>query len=312
MSKKIDFETYEKRFNTAHPGENVKIEGYTAISKPVTIVCLVCGKKHFYKNGNRAITGFRCCGQDNRLKIESVKDWLNKNEEFDFICKIDSEHIIVRHNVCGNQFKKNIQHFFMSPTACGYCDSKSSKLILPIDEARNLINEQFNKQLDLLEYTGRHEKCKYRCLQCGQIFTQKFDCLLGSSGCPKCDKKSSLGERAMAKILDENNIKYQQQVGASGLNNNKQKFDFGIYNEQNELVYFIEIQGEQHYRAVDQWGGKEAFERRLELDENKRRYCQEYGIPLYEIKYFSKKFQNLDILPFWKGSTTIPAKGSTL
>lgn len=312
MSKKIDFETYKKRFNTAHPGENVKIEGYTAISNPVTITCLVCGKKHFYKNGNRAINGFKCCGQDLKPKIEFIKKWLEQNEEFDFISKIDSENIVIRHNKCGHEFKKNIQHFFSCPEACQYCNTQSSKLKSSLDDANHIINEKFNSQISLLEYNGRHEKCKYRCLQCGQIFTQKFDCLLGSSGCPKCDKKSSLGEKAMAKILDENDIKYQQQVGALGLNNNKQKFDFGIYDENDKLLYFIEIQGEQHYQSVDRWGGKEAFERRLELDENKRQYCKEHDIPLYEIKYFNKKFQNLDILPFWKGSTTISVKESTL
>lgn len=56
----------------------------------------------------------------------------------------------------------------------------------------------------------------------------------------------------------------------------KQRFD--IYLPYRNIA--IEYQGEQHYRPVDFFGGKDEFEKRLELDENKKRLCDDYDCSL--------------------------------
>lgn len=47
----------------------------------------------------------------------------------------------------------------------------------------------------------------------------------------------------------------------------------------------IEFQGIQHYRPVEFFGGDEALEHRRELDEQKRRLCEENGVRLIEWPY---------------------------
>ena len=47
----------------------------------------------------------------------------------------------------------------------------------------------------------------------------------------------------------------------------------------------IEYQGDQHYRPVKFYGGKEGFEQRQKLDEEKKRLCLEHQIKIIEWKY---------------------------
>jgi hypothetical protein len=306
MANKVSFKEYEKRFKTAHPECDVEIRKYTAIIRPVDIYCKKCGKIKHYKNGNRAITGYSCCENKNEKKAERVKRWLNQSKDFEFISQPNSEYVIVKHNVCGNSYKKNIGKFFSCPEACSYCNSRKDNLSSSLEHAQKIIDDIFLGQIKLLNYKGRHERLHYRCMKCNQIFTQRFDCLIKSAGCPKCDKRQSQGEKKMKKILINNNINFKEQVGVNDLP--MQRFDFAFYDDTGSLLGYIEVQGEQHYHPVKFWGGEEGFKKQQERDEKKRKYCKENNIPLYEIIY-DKELLNLDILPF--SSTTIPAKGST-
>jgi hypothetical protein len=309
MAEKMTKEEFCRRFDVAHPDCHVEIRNYTAISKPVDVKCLACGKIHHYQKGWRAISGFRCCENSDARKFDKVKKWLDESDEFELVKKLSGERIIVKHLVCGNSFEKDIQKFFLAPSACKFCHTRNQRLSSTFEHAQGVLDELFLGQIKLLNYNGRHERCTYRCMKCNQIFQQKFDCLIGSSGCPKCDRRTSLGEKAIAKMLLERGIEFKEQVNVPELG--RQRFDFGVYDGDGNLQYFIEVQGEQHYSSVSRWGGEEAFRHRLELDERKREYCKERGVPLYEVKYFGKAFKNLEVLPFF-GSTTIPAKGSTV
>ena len=45
------------------------------------------------------------------------------------------------------------------------------------------------------------------------------------------------------------------------------------------------MHGEQHYRAIEHWGGEEAFKQRLKLDEIKRKFCIDNSIALVILKH---------------------------
>jgi hypothetical protein len=51
------------------------------------------------------------------------------------------------------------------------------------------------------------------------------------------------------------------------------------------LELAIEYQGEQHYLALDHWGGEAGLADRRELDERKRDACLRAGIRLIEWRY---------------------------
>ena len=52
-----------------------------------------------------------------------------------------------------------------------------------------------------------------------------------------------------------------------------------------ELSIAFEYQGEQHFNAIDHWGGKEALTKTQERDKRKKKLCQDYGVKLICINY---------------------------
>lgn len=62
--------------------------------------------------------------------------------------------------------------------------------------------------------------------------------------------RSSLGEKSIEKLLRENNINYKKEYAFQDLvsiNNVLLRFDFAIFDENNEIERLIEYDGEQHY-----------------------------------------------------------------
>ena len=63
-----------------------------------------------------------------------------------------------------------------------------------------------------------------------------------SRGCPKCDKWKSMGEKKIINLLASTGINFKEQVSVPELP--LQHFDFGVYDDNDNLLYFIEVQGE--------------------------------------------------------------------
>ena len=162
---------------------------------------------------------------------------------------------------------------------------------------------------------------------CGKEVIVRGICLKNGStqscGC----KKFSIGELSVQRILDELRLSYSCQktfVDLRGPGNKKLRFDFALYNDNNELAGLIEYQGQQHYEErIDEDFGK--VQRDI-TDPQKREYCSAHNIPLLEIKYDEKDIQSLVVsfsnqlnltyantvpsLKTEEGVTTIP-QGST-
>lgn len=61
------------------------------------------------------------------------------------------------------------------------------------------------------------------------------------------------------------------------------RYDFSI--EWNNRLVFIEFDGEQHFKPINQWKGKKGYEERKKADIEKNQYCRKNGIPLLRIRY---------------------------
>lgn len=295
MSKKITEQEFLSRFKKNYPNADIEIVQYTAISNPGQIKCLKCNKILNGKRARQFLNSFNCCGAHDTSREEKIKKLLADNEDFSFIKKVDKDHMVIRHNKCGNETVRAMNSALDNPFSCLKCETNKLLNRLSLKEAQAQIDNQFFGAICILEYNGQTEKrSKYKCLKCGLIFEQKQICLLQSKGCPKCDRNKSKGEKMMAAILQSKCLNYKEQVQIKELP--LQYFDFGVYDEFNKLMGYIEVQGEQHRKQVEIF--KDSLEKIQERDERKRRYCKENQIPLYEIIYQKGKLLNLDILPF--------------
>lgn len=108
---------------------------------------------------------------------------------------------------------------------------------------------------------------------------------IAGAGCPNC-RKSKM-EEEIKQFLNQNDIVFEEQ----------KTFDWLINKEPMHLDFFlpdynigIECQGEQHFKPLDFWGGKEKFAYTSSNDKLKNELCVKNGIT---IKYYSNvKFEN--------------------
>lgn len=190
---------------------------------------------------------------------------------------------------CGDIFETSFDTFKrLGKTKCNKCSGWDTYEKFTIETAK-LIAEENNCELLDNSYVNAKTKCSFRC-RCGNIFKTDFDKFMhqNKTKCNSCSVKVSKGEIAIKQWLTKNNIAHSREYCFSDLVSDiggKPRFDFAIFDTSNNLKLIIEYDGEQHFRSVTTWGGKDAFERRKYLDNLKTSYCKLHNIPLLRIKY---------------------------
>ena len=154
-----------------------------------------------------------------------------------------------------------------------------------------------------------HKKYKCECWLCGkqyEFLSSDFIILSDTYGanadkgyyskaCCDCHKISSFQWRTI-KLFQEYGVNYIAEYWDQGLyipwNNGKLlRYDFAILDANGDIKCFIECQGEQHYKPVDEFGGEKGFRNRKRNDEKKREYAREKNIPLIEIPYTCNTYE---------------------
>ena len=153
-------------------------------------------------------------------------------------------------------------------------------------------------------YVNKHHKVKIICPVHGD-FWQLPNNHLNGRGCPQCGNKKSQKEEMVLKSLQENfyNVIYQytNKTFLKGKNERKNlTLDFYLpdYN------IGIEYQGEQHFVALEHFGGEETYITVVERDERKYKQCTEHGIKIFYISmgryvpdtYFATVYTDIDSL----------------
>lgn len=108
-----------------------------------------------------------------------------------------------------------------------------------------------------------------------------------SCGCIR-NEKVSTGENLLISMLNEYNIAYKYDYGfadCKGVKGKKLRFDFYLF----DYNTIIEYDGAQHFRPIEYFGGKEAFDTLTKNDAIKNDYCKTHSIILVRIPYTSTK-----------------------
>lgn len=69
------------------------------------------------------------------------------------------------------------------------------------------------------------------------------------------------------------------------------KFDFALF-EDSQLTFLIELDGIQHYKPVEFFGGKEKYDKRKIHDALKTRWALDHGIPLIRIDVSACRYES--------------------
>lgn len=94
------------------------------------------------------------------------------------------------------------------------------------------------------------------------------------------EKDGYKGELAVEEYLKSLGIKYQAQYHVRETN---RRYDFCV--QKNGRKMMIEFDGEQHFKPVAKFGGKDQYLKQREIDKEKTEWCRKKKIPLLRIRY---------------------------
>ena len=102
-----------------------------------------------------------------------------------------------------------------------------------------------------------------------------------------CIRLSS-GETLISSLLDDAKIPYLREFTFSDLlgdTGHRLRYDFALLDSDGKVTRLIEFDGEQHYKAVDKFGGEALLQKLRRYDRTKNMYAIEHNIPLVRIPY---------------------------
>lgn len=149
-----------------------------------------------------------------------------------------------------------------------------------IEKAIKIHGNKYNYSESI--YGGTKKPIKIICPKHGEFYQTPNDHLNGK-GCPICNESHL--EKAVKKILDENNIEYIFQYKTKWLG--KQSIDFFL--PQYNIA--IECQGKQHF-GLGGWSNNFDFNKLYELDSKKYHLIIEHGFKIIYVSY--EKYINND------------------
>lgn len=240
---------------------------------------------------NARASGCPMCGNVARIIcIDEVNKWLKYNNR-----NIKCLHYAKRVGDSSSKFKCIIDGYewnakfsnIKSGKGCPVCSKV--KRIKDINEVNKWLRDN-DKNMICIDYCGNVIDISiFKCNSCNKTWKSTFNNIKNGNSCPHCS--ASKGERHIAKILDNNNIKYIAQYWFDDCRIKLPlPFDFALFKD-NKLIGLCEYQGEQHYKPVDfankgsEWAEKQ-FNKNKFSDNTKRIYCKENNIPLLEIPYW--------------------------
>lgn len=283
----------------------IRVEDFKNMNKRIKFQCIICLKEWPAKPAdliNTHKSGCSRCNGCEKLSNEVI-DFRLKDREIIRIgdYKGNKKNIDWQCLKCDNVWPASPKSITVSKSGCPRC-SKREILTNDIVDKRLIDKNRTIKRIS--DITGGNSHNKWQCLKCNYIWPASPDNVLNNnSGGPKCNKH--LGEKAISKILDRNQINYI--MGYRIYINGK------IFDEKPKLVdfylpdynLFIEYNGQQHYEPVT-FGGisklraQERFEKQVIRDQEIRNYAKINKIFLYEMDYrnYSKKILKQTQLTF--------------
>lgn len=111
--------------------------------------------------------------------------------------------------------------------------------------------------------------------------------------------RASRGEIKIEEILQESGLNFSEEYSFSDLyssNGRPLRFDFAVFDDDNNLMFLIEYQGIQHYIAKSKFGGNSGLKKQQYNDMLKREYCRKHNIILVAIPYTDEAFVNYDYI----------------
>ncbi len=111
--------------------------------------------------------------------------------------------------------------------------------------------------------------------------------------------RASRGEIKIEEILTQAGLPFEMEYSFPDLYSNNGRplrFDFAVFDDDENLLFLIEYQGIQHYEAKSKFGGKSGLKKQQYNDMLKREYCRKHNIILVAIPYLDEGYITYDYI----------------
>ena len=111
--------------------------------------------------------------------------------------------------------------------------------------------------------------------------------------------RASRGEIKIEEILQKAELNFTEEFSFPDLISSSGKplrFDFAVFDDNDELDFLIEFQGIQHYEPKSKFGGVSGLRKQQYNDMQKRVYCDKHGLKLVIIPYTDEARVNYDYI----------------
>ena len=111
--------------------------------------------------------------------------------------------------------------------------------------------------------------------------------------------RASRGEIKIEEILQFAGLNFKEEyifpdlVSSSG---RPLRFDFAVFDDNDDLDFLIEFQGIQHYEPKSKFGGYSGLKKQQYNDMKKREYCSKHGYTLITIPYWDEGRMDYDYI----------------
>lgn len=244
----------------------------------------------------------------------SKEDYLKKYPHIDKEYMIHDDYInsetrcTITCRDCGKSWHCRPYTLAIGKARCPYC--KGAKTNFDTLYLSELLKGEFEV---LSECTKAEDVVLFKHLKCGNVFERKARVLLKHKSCPHC-KVNSKGEEKITEILTKYNIDFKRECAFKdlrGINGGYLRFDFGIYDKNHNLKYFIEYDGKQHFESVDyKYYGENYYEKVKKHDEIKNKYCEDNNYILLRINYNKRRTLENIVLSFLNQHMLIPSQSN--
>lgn len=111
--------------------------------------------------------------------------------------------------------------------------------------------------------------------------------------------RASRGEIKIEEILQEAGLPFKEEYIFPDLvsnNGRPLRFDFAVFDDNDDIDFLIEFQGIQHYEAKSKFGGISGLRKQQYNDMKKREYCEKHDLKLVAIPYWDEGRMDYDYI----------------
>jgi hypothetical protein len=111
--------------------------------------------------------------------------------------------------------------------------------------------------------------------------------------------RSSRAEIKIEEILSQAGLNFKEEYSFPdliGQGGHALRFDFAVFDDDDELEFLIEYQGIQHYKPKSIFGGISGLRKQQYYDMQKREYCKKPNIKLVLIPYWDEEIVDYDYI----------------